>query len=286
MPVAASAVGGRLETHREELSVRRLLAYSAGLAATGDPTFDDDRHDGIVALPPFCVSLEWPVVSSPLSRELTGTALEESRRGVHASQDSFFHRPMRPGDRLETRGAIVGLEDTKAGARMTTKLETLDASTGEAVVTSYSQSIFRAVPVAGESRMLEPIPAVPTNGDFAGGSEVRIPISRQLPHVYTECAKIWNPIHTERVVALAAGLPDIILHGTATWALAGREIIRHYCDGDPRRMRRLHGRFRAMVIPGSEIRVLHLQKDDGVHFEVRNDSEQAAITHGFAEIAS
>ena len=27
--------------------------------------------------------------------------------------------------------------------------------------------------------------------------------------MYTECARIWNPIHTDRAVALAAGLPDI-----------------------------------------------------------------------------
>ena len=42
----------------------------------------------------------------------------------------------------------------------------------------------------------------------------------RLAHVYTECARIWNPIHTDRAVARAAGLPDIILHGTATLALA------------------------------------------------------------------
>ena len=38
-------------------------------------------------------------------------------------------------------------------------------------------------------------------------------------HVYTECARIWNPIHTDVAYARAAGLPDIILHGTATLAL-------------------------------------------------------------------
>ena len=78
-----------------------------------------------------------------------------------------------------------------------------------------------------------------------------------MPHVYTECARIWNPIHTERDVALRAGLPDIILHGTATWALAGREVLRAYGDGDPARLKRLHGRFTAMVIPGTSIVVEH-----------------------------
>ena len=283
MPVSSSAVGGRLESHREELSVRRLLAYAAGLAATGAETFADDRDRGIVALPPFCVSLEWPVVSCDESRRLAGTRPDESRRGVHASQDSFFHRPMVPGDRLETRGSIVALEETRAGARMTTKLETVD-SEGAPVVTSWSRSIFRSVPLSGEPRVLEEAPDVPCNGDLVGAAEVRVPIARELPHVYTECARIWNPIHTERAVALAAGLPDIILHGTATWALAGREIIRIYCDGDPRRLRRLHGRFRAMVIPGSEIRVAHKSDGESVTFVVLNEDGELAISHGFAAI--
>ena len=57
-----------------------------------------------------------------------------------------------------------------------------------------------------------------------------VPISSTLAHVYTECARIWNPIHTDRAVARAAGLPDIILHGTATLALAISQTLRH----DPR----------------------------------------------------
>jgi acyl dehydratase len=114
---------------------------------------------------------------------------------------------------------------------------------------------------------------------------VTIAIPREMPHVYTECASIWNPIHTERAVALAAGLPDIILHGTATWALAGREILRAYADADPRRLRRLHGRFRGMVIPGTEITVEHAaRRDGGVHFLVRNDRGEPAIDQGYAVV--
>ena len=78
-----------------------------------------------------------------------------------------------------------------------------------------------------------------------------------MPHVYTECADIWNPIHTERKVALAAGLPDIILHGTATWALAVREIVSKQLGSDPARLARFSGRCTGMVIPGNDIIVRH-----------------------------
>jgi hypothetical protein len=64
--------------------------------------------------------------------------------------------------------------------------------------------------------------------------------------------------------ALAAGLADIILHGTATWALAGLVILRRYADRDVWRLKRSRGRFTGMVIPGETIRIRHSSEDDGV----------------------
>jgi len=74
-----------------------------------------------------------------------------------------------------------------------------------------------------------------------------IAVSPQLAHVYTECARIWNPIHTDVAVARAEGLPDIILHGTATLALAVSRIVAERCGGDPSGVRRVTCRFTGMV---------------------------------------
>jgi acyl dehydratase len=286
VPVSSAAVGTVLDTHRERISVRRLLAYAAGIGATGSSTFDDDRDGGVVAMPPFCVSLEWPVVSGIRSRQSLGAVSAEGRRGVHAAQDSFFHRPIRPGDELETRGRIAVVRPTRAGALVAMKLETVDVTNGEPVVTSWSTSLYRGVEVAGDAAAVEEPPAIGDDGAPPAAGAVEIAIPRELPHLYTECASIWNPIHTERAVALAAGLPDIILHGTATWALAGREIVRLYCAGDPRRLRRLHGRFRGMVLPGTAIRLEHaLHAAGSVRFAVENHRGEPAIDRGLAVVA-
>jgi acyl dehydratase len=104
-----------------------------------------------------------------------------------------------------------------------------------------------------------------------------------MPHVYSECADIWNPIHTERAVALAAGLPDIILHGTATWALAGLTVLRSYADCDVTKLARMTGRFTGMVIPGDEIVIRHEKgAGDMVLFEVLTTSGAPAISQGAA----
>ena len=108
------------------------------------------------------------------------------------------------------------------------------------------------------------------------------PVAAQLAHTYTECAHIWNPIHTDRAVALAAGLPDIILHGTATLALAVSGIINQSLNGNADRVRRLGGRFAAMVFMPSDIELQIGKADRGIiAFRVLNAQGQEAISQGF-----
>lgn len=285
MPIRAAAVGTRLEGRDVEVSARQLLAYAAGVGETADVFFDDARAGGIVGVPAFCVSLEWPVVRTPRGANAYGASPEELLRGVHASQDTLFHRCVRPGDRLRVNGVVASIRSTRAGALVYTKLETRDAASGEPVVTTWYGSVFRGVAVEGEAAPLEAPPALPDVKLEDDPERVAIAIAREAPHVYTECADIWNPIHTERQIALAAGLPDIILHGTATWALAAREIVARRCSGEPARLARLHGRFAAMVIPGTTISVeMGAARDGHVAFGARNAEGDAAIARGVAQL--
>ena len=77
MPVRSSAVGSKLGGAEAEMSARRVLAYAAGIGELGEVCFDDARAGGIVAPPPICVSLEWPVVSGARAREGLGTVPDE-----------------------------------------------------------------------------------------------------------------------------------------------------------------------------------------------------------------
>jgi acyl dehydratase len=71
--------------------------------------------------------------------------------------------------------------------------------------------------------------------------------------VYTECARIFNPIHPDRAVARRAGLPRPILHGTATLALAISRVVRRELGGEPR-VAEVSARFTGMVpLPSSFI---------------------------------
>ena len=79
-------------------------------------------------------------------------------------------------------------------------------------------------------------------------------------HVYSECARIWNPIHTDLAVAREAGLSAPILHGSATLALAVSQVIRRDLDGDPTRVREVAARLTGMVSMPSTITVRGLTR--------------------------
>jgi acyl dehydratase len=153
---------------------------------------------------------------------------------------------------------IAALEPRSPGAYMVLRMETVDAA-GRPVTTTDYGSLYRDVS-CDPFPSLSLFPQGSGQGEGLPGEErktdeptpppswsTEVPISPTLAHVYTECARIWNPIHTDRAVARAAGLPDIILHGTATLALAVSRALRQHPRGPEAPVRGLAARFGAMV---------------------------------------
>ena len=282
MAIRSAAVGTSTEPARLEVTTRLTQAYAAALGDRNPRYLDDAAEHGVIAPPAFCVSVEWPVFLSLGGMGVLGASLEDRLRGVHALQDSTFWRPIRPGDVLITTAKIVEVRTTRAGAFVLMRLETLEEGSGECMGTSYCGSLYRDVAVDGPDMRIEEPRGLPEAASMPSTEKVEILIPREAAHVYTECARIWNPIHTERRVALQAGLPDIILHGTATWALAAGEIVDRFLAGNPLHLRRLAGQFRAQVIPGSTIVFEASRAGERVDFVMRNEKGQPAIASGRA----
>jgi acyl dehydratase len=288
MPLELAIVGKVAGERTLTVTTRDCLAYAAGTDDLNERYLDDARPGGIVAPPLFGVALDWAL--RPALASIMNMTPEEARQGVHATQDMQFHRPIRPGDTLTVRGMVVQAEARSTGAYLITRYQTVD-SAGAPVLTVYYGSLFRGVSVAGTPRTDDaplPLPAPPPTA--APSWAAPITVSRTAPHVYTECADIYNPIHTERAVALAAGLPDIIIHGTLTLAYAARELLNREAGGAPERLRRIACRFTGMVLPGSIISVLldaAGETDEGryLFFSVLAESGAPAIKGGVALIS-
>ena len=283
MPVRSGALGAELPPNTVEITPRMLLAFAAGVGDLGPRTFDDAGPVPLIASPGFCARLEWAVLGSGRA-SLLGVEEAERLRAVHVEQDTTYHAAIRPGDRLTTSGRVVSLRETSAGVLVRTLLSTVDASSGRPVVTSWHASIYRGVSLLGEGCAIEEPPTTP-EVKVAAWCDVVLPVAREAAHVYSECAAIWNPIHSERRVALAQGLPDVILHGTATWALAGKEIVARCAEGDAFKLTRLRARFKAPVFPGHAITLQFAAGSHGlVPFRVLNHKGEVAVDAGHAQL--
>lgn len=279
-------VGLRVEGMHHKIDARWTMAYAASLGDHRGEYLDTTRSEGVVAHPVFAVCPEWPVIVA--SRDLSlarGVTPAEALTSVHATHDTTIHRLIRPGDRLTTSLEMVGMVQLKPGALSTTRLTTVDHE-GNPVTTTTQGGIYLGQRAEGPDHP-DPVPPLALSAERKGEPlEVAVPVAAGAAHTYTECARIWNPIHTDKRVALASGLPDIILHGTANLAHGVSAVIEHRAAGRPESVSRIVCRSAAMVrLPSTMVvRVWPAVDDSSGHravpFEVLNADGAPAVKDG------
>ncbi len=223
------------------IDARWLMAYAAGLGETDPRYFDTLAASGPLAHPVFAVCYEWP-----LALAIRARALDEAIAplGVHATHRLVVHQPTRAGETVLTTARVTAVEPRRAGTLVTIRFTTVDAS-GAPLTTTDHGSIYRGVECAGPAAPRATDPASAAPGDVRWTETVAV--GAEVAHVYTECARIWNPIHTDIAVARAAGLPGLILHGTATLALAVSRVVARDLAGEAAAVREVSARFTGMV---------------------------------------
>jgi acyl dehydratase len=237
------------------------MAYAAALGEAGSCYLDTRARPDVVAHPLFPVCIEWPVFLGVHElRQNSELTAKERTRGVHISHDLVLHRPLHAEQRLWTQARVVAVERRSSGAYQLVRLDTtLEA--GDPVCTTWYGSLYRGVEVRGDDRRLEAAPR-----------DARTP---PKPSEREE-------VELEVAVAARAGLPGLILHGTATLALAVSAVVGLRLKGDPQRVASVAGDFRAMVAMPSTLRVgvFDSLSNGAIPFEVLNDRGETAICDG------
>ncbi len=240
----AGVLGAATEPVTHLIDARWLMAYAAGLGETDGHFYDTRTPAGLVAHPLFPVCYEWPSVVT-LRERVIGDEL--APLSVHATHDLVIARMPRAGETVTTAARVIAIERRRAGAldghpahhrrcatvvpsRPRTTAPCFEASSRPRQAASPTRSATTRCPTPPPVRWTEPVE-----------------VTAGMAHVYTECARIWNPIHTDAAVAHAAGLPAIILHGTATLALAVSRVVARDLGGDAARVRRVRARFTGFV---------------------------------------
>ncbi|PYN97554.1 MAG: hypothetical protein DMD91_17370 [Candidatus Rokuibacteriota bacterium] len=284
--LSASIIGATAGPLTQTIDARWLMAYNAALS---------DAPPRPIAHPLFAVCYEWPVAVT-LREQATGLAI--APLSVHASHDLVIHRPPRAGDRLTTTATVADVVPRRSGALVLMRFETVDAN-GQSVTTTTYGSLYRGVRVtdttaAHSSPDRRAVVRAAAEGEASlGESALRsgpdgevqwsetVAVAANTAHVYTECARIWNPIHTDDAVARAAGLAGIILHGTATLALSISRIVSRVLGGDSTLARGVSARFTGMVkLPSTFVVRAAAPTEKGITFDAVDNDGRPILSQG------
>lgn len=288
MEISSALTGVKLREYAMKVEARSTMNYAAATDDHNSWYFNDESPEGIIAPPMYGVAVTWPVSEKIGSFiENKNFPLEILNTRVHYTEYLEFKRPVIPGDELRVRGKIASIYPHRAGTMVVVKYTVIDKN-DKTVFTEYMGGLMRGVQCQDGGKGEDELPKIPTH-DIKGLPhwDSTILIDPLFTYVYDGCTNIHFPIHTSHSFSKAVGLPGIIVQGTATLALAVREIINREGGGDPHRLSLLSCRFTGMVFPGTVIRVIvsgtvSMNKGKNVYFTVENDSGQEVLKNGYA----
>jgi acyl dehydratase len=270
------AIGTWTEPDRFEVTRERIAEYAA---ATNDPIAA--HQSGAVAPPVFAIV---PAFMTVMQSAFLVAPPEVAMRVVHGEQDFHFHRPIRPGDVVETRAKPLGFA---AGANGTTMATLLECRTpdGELLNEQYLTAFFRGVDAGA------------TVGETAPGHKfpeaVRdtAPVAKVVGHMdddqtlrYSPASGDPMPIHLDDDAARAAGLPGIIIHGLCTQAFTSWALLTEVAGGDTARLRRLAVRFAKPVRPGQDVTTTIWAAGPTTYVFESTVGDEVVIKDGLAEL--
>ncbi len=233
-------------------SWRDSVLYALGLGLGSDPM--DPRElqfvyeDGLQALPTMAVVLGHP--GFWISEPDTGI---DFRKVVQGEQSLTIHSPLPPEGTLIARNSVDEIIDKGEGrgALLRVRRDLIDQATGTLQSTQVMSMFCRGDggfggPSTGKPQAEAAIP------DRAPDISMTRIIPPQSALIYRLSADL-NPLHADPKVAQAAGFPRPILHGLATFGVAGFALLAGV-DQPAAAVKELSCRFSSPVFPGETLR--------------------------------
>jgi acyl dehydratase len=131
---------------------------------------------------------------------------------------------------------------------------------GELLVTVRNSSFLRGD--GGRGGSSEPQPKPRPMPERPADEAVTLPTALNQAMIY-RLSGDYNPLHIDPEVAKVGGFDRPILHGLATFGVAGRAVLSALCDNQSARLKRLDARFASPVFPGETIRTEIWREGDG-----------------------
>ena len=285
MALAASNVGRTWGPVVGLLDARRTMAYAAGIGDDAAAYFDTSVQY-LPVHPLYPVSPEWSLLVTDVAADEPWSRAD-ALFGVHATHDLTLHRKLHAGMEYSLMATVVSLEQRRPGAYQVIRFDARDAN-GRMLWTSWSGTLFRGVAIDGQPTAIDgPAPVATAYGDQPIKCG-RFVVTLLDPHIYSECARIWNPIHTDVSIARQAGLDGVILHGTATLAKSVTQLS-NWLGINPDEVRHIACRFVSPARPGDVLSVRAYKPQMGktgtsIGFDVTDAGGRTIVGDGLLEL--
>ncbi|CAN5426577.1 MaoC/PaaZ C-terminal domain-containing protein [soil metagenome] len=260
---------------RQSYAPRDAILYALGLGLGEDPLDEGDLdyllETRLKVLPTMAVTLSTP-----------GMWIRDAAFGVdfvklvHSEQDVLFHAPLPPAADVIATPKVASLHDRGPGkgAILVVERAVRDAADDTLYATIRQTLLLRGD--GGYGGPPSPAPEAAATPDRAPDHEITVPISARAALIY-RLSGDWNPLHSDPVVAAAAGFDRPILQGLASYGIAGHSIMR----ATGKALKRLSCRFSGVVFPGDTLRFSIWQTDENVCFEAWA-SDRRVLDRGMA----
>lgn len=255
---------------------RDAILYALGIGLGADPLDHDDLayliETKLCVLPTMAATL-----ASPGMWVRDPTLGIDWVRLVHAEQAATFHAALPPSAEVIGTARIASLADRGEGkgAVLVVEREIRDAQDAVLYCTVRQTLLLR-----GDGGFGGPPPAPSATlapPQRAPDLRLSVSISPRAALIY-RLSGDWNPIHADPAVARKAGFERPILHGLASYGVAGRTLMKatgvELCS--------LAVRFAGIVYPGDVIDFSMWREGGKILFE-GHVGERRVLDRGYAE---
>lgn len=211
---------------------------------------------------------------------------------LHGEHGLTLHRPIPIRSTVVSRMKVKGIVDKgkDKGAILVQERTLHDKATGELLATIDHLTFcrgdggFSELPDNGPKGGDPAPPAKPATPDTPPDLTCDLPTLPQAALIYRLCGD-FNPLHADPAVAKAGGFPRPILHGLASFSIAGHAILKTCCGHDPSRLKSIGLRFSGPVFPGETLRTELWLRGKRVQFRARVlERDVMVLSNGVAEV--
>lgn len=272
---------------RHAYTAKDTMLYALGLGLGADPLDQQQLRfvyeKDLAALPTMAAVLASPGFWMRERREIG----IDFMKLVHGEQAVRLHAPLPPTGTVVGRTRVTRVVDKGEGkgAILHAEKELVDDD-GRPLATVESVYFLRGdggFSSAGGQADEAAAPSAPTP-DTTPDHVLDLPTRPDQALLYRLSGDM-NPLHAEPSFAARVGFARPILHGLATWGMAGRGLIAAYADFEPARLHAMRARLSAPVYPGETLRLESWHDGAEVAFRLRAvERDVLVLTHGRAEL--